>query len=130
MENFFVDHSWVIVLILLWTLPWKAAALWKSARRGQLGWFLTLMILNTLAILDILYIFAFSGKSLQQNDAEQAREDLEDRQMRIMRNRLQQEQEERIAGQQFQEAQTIFSEEEVYQINVNAAPARSRQKFL
>lgn len=55
-------HLWVVVLILLWTLPWKAAALWRSARRAQLGWFLVMTVVNTLGILEILYIFFFSRK--------------------------------------------------------------------
>jgi len=60
MENFLVAHMWIIVVIIIWSIPWKAAALWRSARRGHLGWFLVLIVLNTLAILDILYLFVFS----------------------------------------------------------------------
>ena len=60
MENFLVAHMWIIVVIIIWSSPWKAAALWRSARRGHLGWFLVLIVLNTLAILDILYLFVFS----------------------------------------------------------------------
>ena len=48
-----------ILLIVAWTLPWKGVALWKSARNGQLGWFIVLLLVNTLAILEILYIFFF-----------------------------------------------------------------------
>ncbi|MDD5397191.1 MAG: DUF5652 family protein [Candidatus Moranbacteria bacterium] len=69
MEKIFVEHPWIIVVIVLWTLPWKAAALWRAARRGHIGWFLTIVILNTLGILDILYIFVFSrwgGEKLEQ----------------------------------------------------------------
>lgn len=47
---------WVIAIILIWTLPWKGYALWKSARNGQKGWFVVLLIVNTLAILEILYL--------------------------------------------------------------------------
>lgn len=47
---------WLIVLILLWTLPWKGVALWKSARNGQKIWFVVLFLVNTLAILEILYL--------------------------------------------------------------------------
>ena len=60
MENLFKDHWWIIPIILIWTFPWKGVALWIAARRGHLGWFVALLILNTLAILDILYIFIFS----------------------------------------------------------------------
>ena len=49
-----------LILAVIWTIPWKAVALWKSARRGQKIWFVLLLVLNTLAILEILYIFIFS----------------------------------------------------------------------
>jgi hypothetical protein len=51
---------WVIVLVLLWILPWKGYALWKAARKGETKWFVALLVINTFAILDILYIFIFS----------------------------------------------------------------------
>lgn len=56
------DLGWfgLMVLLALWTLPWKGVALWKAARRGSKPWFVALLVLNTLAILEILYIFVFS----------------------------------------------------------------------
>ncbi|MGD0353329.1 MAG: DUF5652 family protein [Dehalococcoidia bacterium] len=53
---------WVILLLVLWTLPWKGVALWKSAGNKQLAWFVCIFIFNTLAILEIIYIFGFSKK--------------------------------------------------------------------
>jgi hypothetical protein len=47
-----------IILLVLWTLPWKGYALWLAARNGHTIWFIALLIVNTLAILDIIYIFA------------------------------------------------------------------------
>jgi len=55
-------NSWIIWLILLWTLPWKGVALWKAARSEHKWWFIALLVLNTMAILEIIYIFFFSGK--------------------------------------------------------------------
>jgi len=55
-------NSWLIWLILLWTLPWKGVALWKAARNEHKWWFIALLVLNTMAILEIIYIFFFSGK--------------------------------------------------------------------
>lgn len=46
-----------ILFVLAWTLPWKAWALWLAARRGEKGWFILLLILNTLAIVEMVYIF-------------------------------------------------------------------------
>lgn len=47
-----------IVLVSLWTLPWKGYALWLSARNEQKWWFVALLLVNSLAILEIIYIFA------------------------------------------------------------------------
>lgn len=52
----------ILIAIILWTLPWKAVALWKSARNADRVWFAFLLIINTLAILDIIYIFFFSKR--------------------------------------------------------------------
>jgi hypothetical protein len=46
--------------IVLWTFPWKGIALWKAARNNSKIWFVVLLLINTVAILDILYIFVFS----------------------------------------------------------------------
>jgi hypothetical protein len=54
--------AWVIPLIILWTLPWKGVALWRAAGNKQLAWFVCIFIFNTLAILEIIYIFGFSRK--------------------------------------------------------------------
>lgn len=62
MEQFITDYWWIFILIVLWTLPWKGAALWKAARQNNKNWFIALFLLNTLAILEILYIFKFSKK--------------------------------------------------------------------
>lgn len=78
MEQFFLDHRWIIIVVVLWSFPWKAAALWRSARRGHVGWFLVLFILNTLAILDILYIFIFSGWGKDTKEHEQHEKQLQE----------------------------------------------------
>ena len=57
--------SWLAVIIpfiLVWTLPWKGVALWRAARNKQLVWFIVLFLVNTLAILEIIYIFGFSKR--------------------------------------------------------------------
>jgi len=52
---------WIIPL-LIWSLVWKGMALWKSARLNQKKWFIALLIVNTLGILEILYLYVFSKK--------------------------------------------------------------------
>ena len=52
---------WVLIL-MVWSLVWKGLALWKAAREGSKVWFVVLLVLNTAGILDILYLYVFSGK--------------------------------------------------------------------
>ena len=52
----------VAVLISLWTLPWKGWALWLAARRSEKWWFIALLLINTLAILEIIYIFVVAKR--------------------------------------------------------------------
>jgi len=46
----------VIMAFFLWTIPWKAMALWKSARKGQVAWFVFFVLVNTVGIMEILYL--------------------------------------------------------------------------
>ncbi len=50
----------IAVIFLFWSLFWKGIALWKSARSGEKYWFVGLLIINTLGLLEILYIFFFT----------------------------------------------------------------------
>lgn len=52
----------IIPLAIVWSMAWKGIALWKAGRNEDLAWFIVLFIMNTLGILDIIYIFAFSRK--------------------------------------------------------------------
>ena len=54
--------------VVLWVLVWKGIALWKAARHNQKWWFIALLVINTLGLLEILYIFVFS-KLGQKTDA-------------------------------------------------------------
>ncbi len=70
----FIDNQWivwVIVIVGLWTLPWKAVALWKSARQNEKWWFIALLVVNTAGLLEILYIFIFSKKKKTKTQSEE-----------------------------------------------------------
>lgn len=47
-------------IIVLWSLIWKAIALWKAARNNQRNWFIIILVLNTVGILEIIYLFRFA----------------------------------------------------------------------
>ncbi len=48
----------IFAVLALWTIFWKGLALWHSAKRGQSVWFIILLIVNTVGILEIIYLFA------------------------------------------------------------------------
>ena len=54
-----------LLILVLWVLPWKGYALWTAARNSHKGWFIALVIVNTFAILEIIYIFCIAKKKPQ-----------------------------------------------------------------
>lgn len=62
----------IVYILLIWTLIWKGIALWHSAKNSQKNWFIaifvTLPFINTLGILEIIYLFKFAKKKLILND--------------------------------------------------------------
>lgn len=74
MLQFIFENQWIILIMALWIIPWKGVALWKAARNNHKRWFIALLIVNTLAILEILYIFVFSKKRSQETALEQNRQ--------------------------------------------------------
>lgn len=61
---FFVIVTWWVFVFLfaVWELVWKGIALWKAARNGHKGWYLSILIFNTLGILPIVYVLGFSKR--------------------------------------------------------------------
>lgn len=61
------DNFFIFLVIFLLTIPFKGWALWRAAKNNHKNWFIVLLILNTFAVLDILYIFIF-GKKTEENN--------------------------------------------------------------
>jgi len=60
---FLPDIFWKLLpLMVAWEAAWKGIALWRAGRNAHLVWFICLFIFNTVGILPIIYIFAFSKK--------------------------------------------------------------------
>ena len=51
------------IILALWTIPWKAYAVWTAVQHRHKKWFIALLLLNTVAILEIFYIFKIVKKS-------------------------------------------------------------------
>jgi len=51
-------------LALIVLLVWKGLALWRAAKRGDKIWFVVFLIVNTVGILEIIYLFFIAGAKL------------------------------------------------------------------
>ena len=65
--------GWMIIgliVLLIWSFIWKGIALWKAARNGSKVWYVVMLLVNTVGILEIIYIFAVAKKTeLAKTDA-------------------------------------------------------------
>lgn len=50
--------SWIILLAIV-DLVLRGMALWKSARNGQNGWFIALLVINSMGILPLIYLLIY-----------------------------------------------------------------------
>ncbi len=54
-----VTSVWFHVLVLVlvaWEMTWKLLAMWKAAQKREVVWFILLAIVNTVALLPIIYL--------------------------------------------------------------------------
>ena len=60
-----LSTNWIIVLVSLavWEAAWKGLALWKAGRRNQPGWFVALLVVNSVGLLPIVYLFLVKGNN-------------------------------------------------------------------
>jgi len=47
----------LFIMLLIWTYFWKAAALWHAVRNKDKVWFVVFLLVNTIGILDMIYLF-------------------------------------------------------------------------
>ena len=56
----------LVVAVVVWSLAWKGASLWRAARNGSKPWFVTLLLTNTLGALDAVYLFGVDRPHLRE----------------------------------------------------------------
>jgi methionyl-tRNA synthetase len=61
-QDMFTKHPTLFVILLIWSIIWKGLALWKSAQLSQKKWFVILLLLNTVGILEIVYLYFVAKK--------------------------------------------------------------------
>ncbi len=74
MINFTSNWLWAAIIII-WVLPWKGVALWRAAKLSQKWWFIVLLVLNTLGLLEILYLFIFSRPAMKRQGLSKSKEE-------------------------------------------------------
>lgn len=52
------------IILVVWSLIWKGLALWRAAHRGEKVWFIVFLLINTVGILEIVYLFFITGAKL------------------------------------------------------------------
>ncbi|MEM3018290.1 MAG: DUF5652 family protein [Candidatus Bathyarchaeia archaeon] len=56
-------NPYVLIPLVTWSIAVKGIALWYSARASQKAWFVAVLVLNTIGILELAYIFLFRRKT-------------------------------------------------------------------
>ncbi len=62
---------WFIIALLIvgvWTLIWKGIGLWYSAKHQQKGWFITILIIDSLGLLPIIYLLWFKPEEKEESE--------------------------------------------------------------
>jgi len=54
----------ILVILIIWTFIWKGLALWKSAKLNQPVWFVVILLVNTIGILELIYLILYSKHSV------------------------------------------------------------------
>lgn len=52
----------VFILAVIWSMVWKGLALYRAGSNRSVAWFVVLFLVNTLGILEILYLFVFGKR--------------------------------------------------------------------
>ena len=72
-KNFAMDHikkdpraQAILIAAVSWSLAWKGFSLWRAAKNDSKPWFVTLLLTNTLGVLDAFYIFVVDRRGHQR----------------------------------------------------------------
>jgi len=58
----FLLQPYVLLPLVIWSLFWKGLALWKAGTRKEKPWFIILFLVNTVGILEIIYLLTRKSK--------------------------------------------------------------------
>lgn len=61
------QHHVIFSAVVIWSVIWKGLALWRAARLKQMGWYIALLIINTVGIFEIIYLLATNKRYKESN---------------------------------------------------------------
>jgi hypothetical protein len=53
----------LVIVLAIWTIPWKIYAIWTAVKNDHKKWFVAILLLNTVSILELYYVFKVANKS-------------------------------------------------------------------
>ncbi len=51
-------------IVFIWSTLWKGVALWRAAKLGQRNWFIAILVISTVGVLELIYLFKFAKDKL------------------------------------------------------------------
>ncbi|MDP4012858.1 MAG: DUF5652 family protein [Candidatus Nanoarchaeia archaeon] len=63
--EFFKDlgiYSSIFIFLVIWSIFWRGAAMWKAARKKQYFWFAAIYLFESLGILPMIYLWMYKKK--------------------------------------------------------------------
>lgn len=57
----FALSSLVLLVLMLAVITLKGYALWHAAKRDEKGWFVAILLINTIGILELVYLYSVVG---------------------------------------------------------------------
>ncbi len=64
LDSIFGNNPILVFVILAWTILWKGIALWRAAKLEQRNWFIVILVVSSLGIIELVYLFGFAKKKL------------------------------------------------------------------
>ncbi len=58
-----------ITVLALWSIAWKGVSLWRAAEQRSKPWFTALLLVNSLGILDMIYLFRVAPRAKTRIDS-------------------------------------------------------------
>ena len=52
----------LLIFIAIWEVIWKGLALWRTARQDKSTWFVLILVLNTVGILPMVYLYFYDDE--------------------------------------------------------------------